>query len=388
MSREILKLIAENTFGESYQAHKLELDLEKDSSSRIDDREHSEITHLEYAETKHNKNYVPLKDLADKISSNGGQILTYFLDGSRHVYKIDEMAYRHSNARKMVYPVVAGQITVGCCRRIDKQMQAENFNGEIVLTLPSIADPDNSKGFFPALVNKINNKLEERQLNLKVAKILPYDTSKKNEEKFEDIAIAKIQDRMYEAEQEMVAELVNKNKLGQKNYLVKDGSLEYRITSDIKSDKRRFSRFKNNYDFVIGLSKKFNPAMWLDSKGKPNPGFIADLPVYSRTPAIRFKNSELFGNIEFAVWYLRLREKYTDSAFDGVIKVEKMLVNVEEQEDGIDSELIDLLSAYIINERNPVCYGSDNRWANHIYPMFLTESFIKSKCISIETVAA
>ena len=388
MSREILKLIAENTFGESYQAHKLELDLEKDSSSRIDNREVSEITHLEYAETKHNKNYVPLKDLADKISSNGGQILTYFLDGSRHVYKIDEMAYRHSNARKMVYPVVAGQITVGCCRRVDKQMQAENFNGEIVLTLPSIADPDNSKGFFPALVSKINNKLEERQLNLKVSKILPYGISRKNEEKFEEIAIAKIQDRMYEAEQEMVAELVNKNKLGQKNYLVKDGSLEYRITSDIKSDKRRFSRFKNNYDFVIGLSKKFNLAMWLDSKGKPNPGFIADLPVYNRTPAIRFKNYELFGNIEFAVWYLRLREKYTDSAFDGVIKVEKMLVNVEEQEDGMDSELVDLLGAYIINERNPVCYGSDNRWANHIYPMFLTESFIKSKCISIETVAA
>ena len=376
MSREILKLIAENTFGESYQAHKLELDLEKDSSSRIDNREVSEITHLEYAETKHNKNYVPLKDLADKISSNGGQILTYFLDGSRHVYKIDEKAYRHSNARKMVYPVVAGQITVGCCRRVDKQMQAENFNGEIILTLPSIADPDDSKGFFPALVSKINNKLEERQLNLKVSKILPYGISRKNEEKFEEIAIAKIQDRMYEAEQEMVAELVNKNKLGQKNYLVKDGSLEYRITSDIKSDKRRFSRFKNNYDFVIGLSKKFNLAMWLDSKGKPNPGFIADLPVYNRTPAIRFKNYELFGNIEFAVWYLRLREKYTDSAFDGVIKVEKMLVNDEEQEDGMDSELVDLLSTYIINERNPVCYGSDNRWANHIYPMFLTESFI------------
>ena len=98
--------------------------------------------------------------------------MTYFLDGSRHVYKIDEMAYRHGNARKMVYPVVASQITVGCCKRIDKEMQAENFNGEIVLTLPSVADPDYSKGFFPALVNKINNKLEERQLNLKVSVLM------------------------------------------------------------------------------------------------------------------------------------------------------------------------------------------------------------------------
>ena len=86
------------------------------------------------------------------------------------------------------------------------------------------------------------------------------------------------------------------------------------------------------------------------------------------------------------MWYLRLRKRHTDSPFDGVVKVEKMLVTQEEMSiEKIDSELVDLLSAYLINERNPVCYGSDNRWANHIYPIFLTESFVKSKCISAET---
>ena len=28
----------------------------------------------------------------------------------------------------------------------------------------------------------------------------------------------------------------------------------------------------------------------------------------------------------------------------------------------LDTEEVDLISANIINERNPVCYGEDNRW--------------------------
>ena len=75
----------------------------------------------------------------------------------------------------------------------------------------------------------------------------------------------------------------------------------------------------------------------------------------------------------------------TRTAFDGVLKIEKMLVTQEETEKGIDSDLVDMLSALIINERNPVCYGSDLRWANHIYPVFLTESYVKSKYLSAES---
>jgi len=40
---------------------------------------------------------------------------------------------------------------------------------------------------------------------------------------------------------------------------------------------------------------------------------------------------------------------------------------------------VDNISAWLVNERNPVCYGKDDRWANHLYPVYLTETFIKSK---------
>ena len=47
----------------------------------------------------------------------------------------------------------------------------------------------------------------------------------------------------------------------------------------------------------------------------------------------------------------------------------------------IDTHLIDLISANLINEAYPVCFGSDTRWANHLYPVFLTEQFCKAHYI-------
>ena len=49
---------------------------------------------------------------------------------------------------------------------------------------------------------------------------------------------------------------------------------------------------------------------------------------------------------------------------------------------GLDTEEVDLITANIINERNPVCYGADQRWANHLYPVYVTESYAKSKYMS------
>jgi len=70
------------------------------------------------------------------------------------------------------------------------------------------------------------------------------------------------------------------------------------------------------------------------------------------------------------------------SPFDGVLKIEKVLVREQQEEEGLDSDEIDIISANIINERNPVCYGTDKRWAKHLYPVYLTERYIKSQYLS------
>ncbi len=88
---------------------------------------------------------------------------------------------------------------------------------------------------------------------------------------------------------------------------------------------------------------------------------------------------------KLSIWYLRLRKPRNGRGpFDGVVKIEKFLVTNEEQENGLKTSEIDNISAWIMNERNPVCYGKDERWANHLYPVFLTESFLKSKFMGTE----
>ena len=96
-----MKLIADETYGESYRAHKIELDLETDTASRLDSRE-PRLDNPKLGETVKYRGYHSLAKAVQDISKSYSQIFTYFLDGSRYVYKIDDIAYQHSNTRKMV----------------------------------------------------------------------------------------------------------------------------------------------------------------------------------------------------------------------------------------------------------------------------------------------
>jgi len=379
---KVMRIIEKETGGKSYKAHKYSLD---DSERPSVDYGNSEIIWKRRAETTVHRNYVNLGPLAKRLASMDDQILSYFLDGSRRVFKVDDIAYAKSGGRSVIYPVIAGQIGVGCCRRINKRIEPAKYKREYVLAMPDVADADGKPGFWPATAKKLNECEELKRLGIEFTTILPYKTSQADDKKFVDRATACVQDRMIEREKELVAELVREGRLNQNNYLVKDGSLEYRPTKEDKADRAKYLKFKNNYNYVIGVSKNFNPEVCEDINGKPNPGYIAELPLYHRTPVAEYENPML-GDIKFAVWYVRLRDKSrTRTPFDGILKIEKILVTEEENEVGIDSELVDLLSAYIINERNPVCYGADLRWANHIYPIYLTESFIKSKYLNAES---
>lgn len=382
--KKITQILAEETGGKSYKAHKYSLDSER-SSLEYNEAEDRTFVWKKSGETEPPTDYKPLESLARLLAERDEQVLTYFLDGSRHVYKVDDMAYAQSGHRSVIYPTIAGQVGVGICRRENKKMMPEALEREIILSIPSIADPSGKRGFFESLSVKLNgsNELARiQQCGWKFVTPIPYDI-KHDERKFEDRGTARIQEAMIEREKEMVKKLVREGKLNQDNYLVKDGSLEYRLTQTDKDDDKSFQTFKQNYNWVIGLSKSFNPEACFD-KGKANPGFIAELPLYHRTPVAYFGSDK--EPLAFAVWYVRLRDpSKTRTPFDGILKVEKILVREDELKNGMETETVDRLSALIINERNPTCYGTDIRWANHIYPIYLTERFVKSQYLSTES---
>lgn len=379
---KIMEIIERETKGKSYHTYKYSYDSIGLPSIDYDDDPNKVMKWKDSAETIQHKRSIDLKPLADKILM-AEPLIKYFLDGSRHVFKVDDIAYN-----KQVFPVVAGQIGVGCCRRENKQMYKELFYRELVLSLPDKANADgwDDKAYFAAKLKKINESQELKNLNIQFSAILPYSTSQLGvpTTKLDNLAVGKIQDYMVEAEKRMVAELVKHNKLGQDSYLLKDGSLEYQKMSYGKEEFRSLQQIKHNYNWVIGVSKSFNPELCFDHIGRPNSNYIADLPLYHRTPVARYVSSYVGKDVEFGVWYIRLRDKRrTQTPFDGVVKVEKVMMD-DEIERGIDSDVIDLISANIINERNPTCYGTDRRWANHLYPVFLTESYVKSKYLSTE----
>ena len=132
---------------------------------------------------------------------------------------------------------------------------------------------------------------------------------------------------------------------------------------------------------IISYSTDHNPAKKFEERAVAKVmenmhdteiNLVADLPKFCRTPVTICERGDFHGGQKIAVWYLRLRDKkFSDSPFDGVIKIEKILVTDSEISSGkIDSDEVSLLSAYLLNERNPVCYGTDPRQANHLYPIF------------------
>ena len=327
MENKVMDILANETGGKSYKAHKYGLD---HAERPIIDYSEDRIIWQKTAETITHRSYVNLESKSKELAHNGYQLLTYFLDGSRRVYKVDDHSYTLSGGRNVIYPIIAGQIGVGCCKRENKVVKPEMFKREIVISVPDIANADGKPGFFEAMAIKLSQIPVMKRMGIDIKAVIPYSTSK-NAEKFEDRGTACIQDRMIQAEKDMVALLVKKGIINSKNYLVKDGSLEYKPTKEILKDSRKLQLFKNNYNWVIGVSKNFNPEICMDINGKPNPGYIADLKLYHRTPVAKYKKPELLGDIIFAVWYIRIHDvSRTRTAFDGIVKVEKILVTEDE----------------------------------------------------------
>lgn len=370
----IMDTIANETNGKNFKTFKYSFDGLAVPTFDYDDNR--QITWEKSGETSPSKVSVNMDNYAKKIA-NEKPLFAYFLDGSRRTFKVDDIAYKNQ-----VYPVIAGQIGIGCCIRNNKEMKPFDFERRLVITLPKVANQLDWKKelFFTNLQNKVNVTPKLQKHNLKFTDIKPYSTKKEEGEKLENKGIAVIQDLMIEREIDMVSRLVAQGRLNQNNYLLKDGSLEYKV-DHLKSERDK-RKFQSNFSWVVGVSKSFNPENCKDKNGKNNSNVIADLKLYHRTPVSMYSSPRLEG-MKYAVWYVRIRDKrYTTNTFDGILKLEKILVTEEQIRNGLDTEEVDLISANIVLERNPVCYGSDFRWANHLYPVFVTETFAKSKYLS------
>ncbi|MBQ7560881.1 MAG: hypothetical protein IJS99_03465 [Synergistaceae bacterium] len=357
----LIQIIEQETHGQSCKINKY-LSSDQESPQIIESDSFSLWEKM--AESQNNK-YINLSSLCEKIS--GGQILNYFIDGTKSVYKVDEFIYSQN-----IYPIMAGQIGAACCKRVKGNLSRFMFKHEIIIVLPDvvIANPADKKFFIQALTKKLNDSLAS--LNIKISAVLTYSTAKDSNlsQSLESRGRTKIEARAMTYEIKLTEYLSQGNLLNHNNYLIKSGSIEYIFTKNLDL---------NHYRYVVGAVKNFKPSSCINPRGLRDSSYIAELPLYHRTQAAIFTSSEKLGSRKMAVWYLRLYDRTrTNSAFDGVIKLERLLADNDEI---IDSSELNKLSAYIINERSPVNYAKKC----DIYPVYLTERFAKSKYINKES---
>ena len=378
--KKIVRFIADETQGECFTSFKYCYDENNTPSINYNDQEKEYINLKDYAEDVHNPQPRDMRSRAE-ILRQGPPLFKYFLDGSRRVYKVDDIQYG-----KKVFPIVSGQISVACCaREMNDDNTYRSFRHVMEQSYPVLCLPvsANSEGidnsvFFRNLRDKINELPQLKAANISIEKVLYYLTKIEGNETLENKGIARIQDEMIDCEKRIVAYLMGKRLLNQDNYLIKDGSIQYKPMKT--GDFKELSRIRNNYRHVIGVSKKFNPNLMKDNKDQSSAGAIAKLKLYHRTPAFLWQPGDECGNVNFAIWYVRLRAiDKTSSPYAGIVKVEKMLMTGHEAEYGLSTDEIDTITAHLINERNPVCYGNDARWANHLYPVYMTECYCKSR---------
>ena len=122
---KVMNILADETGGKSYKAHKYSLD--NTDRPSIDYDEEKTIHWEDKAETETYKTYINLTFQAKNVAKQSDQLLSYFLDGSRRVFKVDDIAYANAKNRSTIYPILAGQIGVGCCHRVSREMVPEKF---------------------------------------------------------------------------------------------------------------------------------------------------------------------------------------------------------------------------------------------------------------------
>lgn len=361
-----------------YKTRKTSLDTTTNDTLSYDDKPSSIIAGSIIAESC--KTRIHAVNIAPKlIKSCSAPIFRFFLDGSRRAYKVDDIAIG-----KRIFPFLAGQIVVGCCERKDRDtFKKISLLHKNVLSLPSDFNIDEDDNYCRLYLEKINAQISSMPFvalaGIKFDDILLYETDalgpdEKGKDGLQNRAIARIQSMMTDEEQLMVANLCKHNKLDDENWLIKDGSLEYTPSSRIKDDE--WLKMRNNYEHVVGVSKQFNPDLILDFEKNKLSKTIAALKPFQRTKVYRYSAERC--HVDFAIWYLRLRNSdFRETHFSDIIKCEMILP----QNGVIPTEMVDIISANLIREAYPVCYGNDTRWANHLYPVYLTEQFCKANYI-------
>ena len=138
-----------------YKTKKLSLDISDNDTLSYDDKPVSEFKKSFFAETDQCRKQTVR--ISDKLISSTPPIFRFFLDGSRHTYKVDDIGIG-----KKIFPIVCGQIIVGCCERKSRdEFKKYDIRQKLLISMPDdFAIDGNEENFCRLYCEKLNKELE------------------------------------------------------------------------------------------------------------------------------------------------------------------------------------------------------------------------------------
>lgn len=294
-----------------------------------------------------------------EISEVPFSLFHYFMDGSRRTYKIGDLVI----ANKKIFPIIAAQIRAGCVQRIETKVSKKMLLSQNYMLI--------SNSFNDVNFDEIRAKVRRCTKLEHPIMVEKYTFNKMKDSAPNNAAIAKANSLMHKLEIDILKEMVAAKVLDTTKMLIVDGPLQFLAEDNGKDE------FADLFYNVVGVSKSFDPNLSISDKrnGAHIGAQILKLGYGERTPVFRKKNAR--GRV-FGFWYLRIRERNNvKNPLDGIIKIEKMAIK-EDIDNGFDTNVVDNISLSLIAEGIPTCHGKDNRWPNHLYPVYLAETMIKS----------
>ena len=284
--------------------------------------------------------YKPINDRPLNNNEGKGDLrICLFIDGARCSIRKELLTKDKCSFVKLAHTVV------GCVRMKDGNFTLEKCDEKIVLCFDEMTYRriDSELKHSNELLDKINRELSKCPRKFKIDEIASGSTDKNADRD-------KLSEMLTEDENELALSMCSG--LESNEWLLKDGTL---------MAKPAIGPIPN----MIGLSKSIR---------------IKEVTAINGLKKGRRTEALLNHKTGIIKWYLRLRDADLDGDRSHIVSLE--IYARDKAIDKATDDLIDCISARILSMAYPVAYGVKDfgeRWRTHIYPVFVTEEFCKSK---------
>ena len=300
-------------------------------------------------------------DLAHHYSS------AYFLDGSMRTTNAGHVV----DVKRRYLPIFIAQVGVAATKLENAKISVEEYTSKNILFLPETFSTEDIKKARRLVVQAARTSRMPMELGLECYSI--------EDDKPIDGARKKVLSTMHAMEIDLIKQFAESGKVTADSLLMIDGSLQF--YGNLERDKEAFRN-------VVGVAKSFdlNQGLGTGQNREEVGTLVARLRHRYRTPARKVSHR----NLTIGAWYLRLHSSRAHEGLattDGVVKIEVFPEDATGSEPVLDTDRCNRISNNVLALRHPTTpWTKDSRWASHLYPIHLTENYIKTRFRSDRTI--